>query len=169
MQFSILPNLLFYFSKLYSKDIEKGRDYTQAKRVVLIAILDYDLEMLKFIEEIETIWKLREEKHPELVLTDAIEIRIISLNKVKNMYLKNKGDSKAQWLLFLDDPNSKEVLEIMKENKEIKEASVEVHKLSKDEKLQRLALLKDKAIMDEKAAYGAGVDDGVKQGIELRD
>ena len=155
--------LLFYFSKLYSKDIEKGRDYTQAKRVVLIAILDYDLELLKFIEEMETIWKLREEKRPELVLTDAIEIRIISLEKVKNMYLKNKDSSKAQWLLFLDDPNSKEVAEIMKENKEIKEASVEVHKLSKDEKLQRLALLKDKAIMDEKAAYGAGVDDGIKQ------
>ena len=116
----------------------------------------------------KTIWKLREEKRPELVLTDAIEIRIISLEKVKNMYLKNKDSSKAQWLLFLDDPNSREVAEIMKKNKEIKEASVEVHKLSKDEKLQRLALLKDKAIMDEKAAYGAGLDDGIKHGIEQR-
>ena len=57
----------------------------------------------------------------------------------------------------------------MKENEEIKEASVEVKKLSKDEKLQRLAFLREKAILDEKSIYGAGLEDGVKQGIEQRD
>ena len=165
---NFVERLLFYFSKLYSKEIERGKGYNQAKRVVLVAILDYNLELLSFTKEMETIWKLREEKNKEAVLTDAIEIHIISLNKVKNSYIENKTDLKAQWMLFLDDPNSKEVLEIMKKNKEIKEASVEVKKLSKDEKLQRLAFLREKAILDEKSIYGAGLEDGVKQGIEQR-
>ena len=69
-------------------------------------------------------------------------------------------------MLFLDDPNSMEVQEIMEDNKEIKEATVVVRKMSEDEKMQRLANLREKAIMDEKAIYEAGIDKGIKQGIE---
>lgn len=158
--------LLFYFSKLYLKDIEAGQDYNVGKRVVLFAILDYELEYTKFIKEMETIWNLREKNHAELILTDAIEIHIITLDKVKENYYQNKKNKKAQWMLFLDDPNSEEVLDIMKKNEEIKEAVVKVHKMSKDEQLQRLADLKLKAIMDEKAIYAAGVDQGIKEGIK---
>ena len=43
---SNLPErLLFYFSKLYLRGIGKGEDYRFAKRVVLIAIIDYDLKI----------------------------------------------------------------------------------------------------------------------------
>ena len=58
--------------------------------------------------------------------------------------------------MFLDNPNTEEVGKIMEENKEIKEAVVEVHKMSKDEKLRKLAELREKAIMDEKEIYSTG-------------
>lgn len=121
---------------------------------------------MKQIKEMETIWNLREKNHFEIILTDVIEIHIIILDRVKEIYNQNRENKKAQWMLFLDDPNSKEVLDIMKKNEEIKEAVVKVHKMSKNEKLQRLADLKLKAIMDEKAIYEAGLDKGIKQGIE---
>ena len=69
-------------------------------------------------------------------------------------------------MLFLDDPNSREVKEIMEKNNDIKDAVIEVHERSKDEQLRRLAELKEKAIMDEKAIYKAGRLRGEKEGIQ---
>ena len=54
--------------------------------------------------------------------------------------------------MFLDNPNSKEVGAIMKENKEIKSIADTLEQVSGDEKLRRIAELKEKAILDEKAA-----------------
>ncbi len=163
---NFIERLLFYFSKLYQSQIKRGSNYLEAKRVVLIAIIDYPFELTEKIKEMETVWKLFEEKHKNLVLTNYLEIHILELEKVKNTYLKNKDDKKAQWMLFLDDPNSKEVQDIMKKNEEIQEATIEVRKMSQDEKMQRLADLREKAIMDEKAIYAGGLEKGIKQGIK---
>ena len=52
----------------------------------------------------------------------------------------------------------------MEKNENIKEAIVEVHKMSEDEKMRRLADLREKAILDEKAIYKAGEKRGIEQG-----
>ena len=95
-------------------------------------------------------------------------------------YRKDKNNEKAQWMLFLENPDSKEVKEIMKDNKEIEECVITVKEMSEDEKMQRLAFLRQKAIMDEKAirrkgykdgmkaGEKAGVERGIKQGLEQR-
>lgn len=54
----------------------------------------------------------------------------------------------------------------MKENKEIEEAVVVIKEMTEDEKLERLAFLRQKAIMDEKAIYAAGLDKGELRGKE---
>ena len=171
---NIQERLLFYFSKLYYNEVKKGDDYKKAKRVVMVAILDYDLDLTKEIKNMETIWQLREKNARDLVLTDKVEIAIIELSKVRAEYEKNKNNKKAQWALFINDPNTKEVEEIMKENKDIEEAIVTVHKMTEDEKMRRLADLREKAIMDEKAIRRKGYEDGhalgheagLKEGIE---
>ena len=153
--------LLRYFSKLYALQI--GKDYKEAKRVVIIAIIDYKFELTRELKQMETIWNLREKMNPELMLTDKIEIRIIELSKVREEYNKNKNNEKAQWMLFINNPNDREVLQVMKENKEIKEATEEVRKMSEDEKLRRLEYLREKAILDETSIYDAGIDKGIEQ------
>lgn len=163
---NFIERLMFYFSRLYSNTIRIGEDYIKAKRVVLIAILDYDLEITKFTKEMQTQWMLRETKNREKILTDKIEVDIIELSKVKAEYRKNKNNKKAQWMLFLDDPNSKEVQEIMKENKEIEEAIVTVHKMTEDEKIERLAWLREKAILDEKSIRSTYLKRGREEGKE---
>lgn len=164
---SNLPErLLFYFSKLYLRGIGKGEDYRFAKRVVLIAIIDYNLKMKIENKKMETIWKLIEKDNLQNILTNKLEIHILELDKVKEEYKKNKKNEKAQWLLFLDNPNTKEVEEIMEKNEEVKDAVIEVKKLSEDEELQRLADLREKAIMDEKAIYQAGLNNGKTEGKE---
>ena len=58
----------------------------------------------------------------------------------------------------------------MKNNDSIKEAKNKLEEMSQDEKVRRLAELREKAILDEKEAeytgYCNGVEDGIKQGIE---
>ena len=165
---SNLPErLLFYFSKLYLKGIGKGEDYRIAKRVVLIAIIDYNLKIEIEDKKMKTIWQIVEKNHPKTILTNKFEIHILELEKVKEEYKKNKENKKAQWLLFLDDPETKEVKEIMEKNEDVKEAVIEVRKLSQDEQLQREAELREKAIMDEKAIYQAGLDNGKEEGEKL--
>ena len=50
----------------------------------------------------------------------------------------------------------------MKDNKEIEECVITVKEMSEDEKMQRLAFLRQKAIMDEKAIRRKGYKDGEK-------
>ena len=163
---NIQERLLYYFSKLYSNEIKRGDDYEKAKRVIMVAILDYNLSLTKEIKEMETKWKLREENNKDLVLTDKIEIDIIELSKVKDEYEKNKQNKKAQWALFINDPNIREVEEIMKSNEDIEEAVVTVHKMTEDEKMKRLADLREKALLDEKAIRRKGYQDGHNKGYE---
>ena len=69
-------------------------------------------------------------------------------------------------MMFLDDQNREEVREIMEKNEDIKEAVVKVHEMSEDEKIRRLADLREKAIMDEKAIRKAGYRRGMEKGLE---
>ncbi len=163
---NLVERILYYFSKLYISTIKKGQDYLSAQKVVIIAIIDYDLDLTKEIKDMETIWDIRERKNEKLMLTDKLELRIIELSKAKEEYMKNKTSKKAQWMMFINNPNEVEVQEIMKENKEIEEAVVEIREMSEDEKLERLAFLREKAIMDEKAIYAAGLDKGELHGKE---
>ena len=159
--------LLKYFSKIYGMQVEKGKDYKEAKRVI-IAIIDYKYELTKELKQMETIRNLREKLNPKLILTYKIEIRIIELKKVQEEYKRDKANKKAQWMLFINNPNDKEVQELVEKNEEIKEATIEVEKMSEDEKMQRLAFLREKVILDEKDIYRAGIDKGVKKGEERR-
>ena len=129
-----------------------------------LGILDLELDINdseKVDVEIQLVDRSR-----DLVLTDKVEIAIIELSKVRAEYEKNKNNKKAQWALFINDPNTKEVEEIMKENKDIEEAIVTVHKMTEDEKMRRLADLREKAIMDEKAIRRKGYEDGHALGHE---
>lgn len=163
---NLVERMLFYFSKLYASTIEKGDNYLSAQRVVIIAIIDYNLLLTKDIKEMETVWNIIERKNRKLMLTDKLEFHIIDLNKAKEEYKRDKTNKKAQWMMFINNPNEGEVQEIMNENKEIEEAVVVIKEMTEDEKLERLAMLRQKAIMDEKAIYAAGLDKGELRGKE---
>ena len=163
---NFVPRLIYYFSKMYEQQIHKGEDYGTIKRVVLIAIVDFEFDLAKELKEAETQWLLRCTKHPEIVLTKLMEFNIIEIGKAKNNYKVNKEDEKNQWMLFLDNPNSREVQEIMEKNEKIKEAVIEVKKMSEDEKMRRLADLREKAILDEKEIYKTGLHEGENIGLE---
>ena len=156
--------IMWYLTRLYSKQAKIGEDYNKINRVVVIAIVDFEIEETKGIEEMETVWKMIETKKRQKILTEDLEIHIIDIRKAREMYKKDKRNRKAQWIMFLDDPNSREVKEIMGENKGVKEAVIKVMELSEDEKMERLEFLRLKAIMDEKSSRRTGNQEGIKDG-----
>ena len=102
-QKDIEKRILFYWSKMYIQTIEAGEDYEKLKRCIVILITDYDLETLKKIPEYATKWKIREEKYPKLVLTNVLELYIISLKKAKNSK-ENQQEELYNWLKFINNP-----------------------------------------------------------------
>ena len=72
-----------------------------------------------------------------------LELYIIEIPKVKRMLERKPNDKLAQWILFLDNPNDREVLRAMKENEEIKEAMEDLGEISKIKQLRRIAELKE--------------------------
>lgn len=97
-----------------------------------------------------------------------LEIHIIEIPKVRKMKTKGSKNALIDWITFLDNPNQKEVSEIMKTNKEIQEAMEKLEEISSDEELMRLVELRRKAILDEnQAKYAAevvGREKGIKEG-----
>ena len=102
----------------------------------------------------------------EEVLTDHFEMHIISLPEAIKEYDKNKDDKVLQWMMFLNDPGSVEVAEIMKKNKAIKEANKKLYEISQDEALRRQALNEEIARMDEEQRMYDAIHKGLKEGRE---
>ena len=58
----IEKRLLFYWSKLYLKQIERGEDYEKLNRSISIIFLDYKIEKLKELP-IHTKWQIKESEN----------------------------------------------------------------------------------------------------------
>ena len=54
--------IMWYLTRLYSKQAKIGEDYNKINRVVVIAIVDFEIEETKGIEEMETVWKMIDDK-----------------------------------------------------------------------------------------------------------
>ena len=62
------------------------------------------------------------------------------ITKAIREYQKHSKDEILQWMMFLENPEAKEVVKIMEENEDIKEAKEELDKISQDDILRRKAL-----------------------------
>ena len=153
----VIERILFYWSKLYIKEVKKGEKYKDIKRTVVILIADFEV---KGLEEVgyHTKWKLIEEKERKIVLTEKAEIHIIELPKIQGR--EEEEGKLLDWLFFLENPESERVKEKMEENEGLKEAVKKVERISEEEKMQRIAELREKALRDEASAYAAGQEDG---------
>ena len=160
----IEERLLFYNSKIYSQQMLIGEKYKDLKKTISIAILDYNLEKLKNIEEVHTKWTIMEEKYRKTKLTDKMEIHIIELPKIRKIKKEAKKNKLMEWMLFIDNPNDGEVLEIMKTNKEIEEAMQKLEEIQSDEEMMRIIDLRKKAIWDENQAKYTAREEGLEEG-----
>ena len=160
---NIIERMLYYWSKMYTRQIKAGDDYNKLEKTIVILIADFNIKGLEKVEYHST-WKIIETNSvKKLILTDKFELDIIELLKIKGR--ENEKDQLLDWLIFLENPESERVTRKMKENENLKEAVEKLDRISEDEKMQRIIELREKAIRDEHAIYAKGVDDGIEKGI----
>ena len=149
---------MFYWSRLYSKQIKSGEDYDVLQRTIVILITNFKIENLEELSYHST-WQIMETKSSKkIILTKKLEIDIIELPKIEGK--EEAKDELLDWLYFLEEPKGERVTKNMEANEELKEAVEKLDSLSADERMQRIAELREKAIMDEKAIYAKGLDVG---------
>ena len=160
---NIIERMLYYWSKMYTRQIKAGDDYNKLEKTIVILIADFNIKGLEEVEYHST-WKIIETNSvKKLILTDKFELDIIELLKIKGR--ENEKDQLLDWLVFLENPESERVTRKMEENENLKEAVEKLDRISEDEKMQRIIELREKAIRDEHAIYAKGVDDGIEKGI----
>ena len=172
-QETILKRILYYWSRVYTKNIKKSQDYNALKKTIQVLITNFEIKELKGLEY-RTKWKIIEEKERKRILTDEFEICIIEIPKIYKLSPKKQTQEVIKWIYFFENPENKEAWGYMKkeeEPEEIKEAREKLRVISEDEKMQRIVELRQKAIMDEKAgkeyARNQGIEEGKTQGIEV--
>jgi predicted transposase/invertase (TIGR01784 family) len=161
---NIIERILYYWSRLYSRQIKSGEDYKILQKAIVILITDFKIENLEELDY-HSRWKIMEDKQgKKIILTQKLEIDIIELPKIIGK--EKEQDNLLDWLYFLENPKSERVTEKMKENENLKEAVKKLDNLSEDERMQRIADLRQKAIMDEKAIYEKGLEIGIEKGMK---
>ncbi len=165
-----IERFLYYLADTYSRQLSNGEIYEELNKTISIVILDHEIEQLKDFNKLNVKWQMRDNITGVHLLTDKFEMCIIELPKAKRLYENLNNDKICNWMMFLDDPNSQEVLNIMEKDKDIKTASEKLKYLSKDEEIRRIAELKEKARRDayavEQFNIRKGLEKGIKQGIE---
>ena len=153
--------ILFYCSKLFIKSLKSGKDYNSLKKTISILIADYELDELKEVRKYITKWNIREEDCSKIILTDAMEIYIIEIEKFKKYQGTKRYKELDSWIKFIENP---EVIDMS--NKEIVMAKKVLDEISQDEHERYLAEMREKYILDQNATEAAGYDKGLKEGIK---
>ena len=168
---NIIKRILYYWSRQYCKELHKGDNYSNLKRTIIVLIANFELDNLHDLN-FHTKWKIIDFDARKTVLTEDFELNIIEIPKMYKSNITEKDEKLKQWLSFLENPESSEVSIYMKNNESMKRAKEKLDTISKDDKLRRIAELREKAILDEKEAeytgFSKGLEQGRKEGLALR-
>ncbi len=155
----IEKRILYYVSKMYSRNLKKTEEYSELNKCIGIVFVNFELEKLKEVRKYITKWNLRENEYRKIVLTDSIELYIIEMPKVEK-YAKNSTlDNWVKFIIGSEDIDMETV------DEDIKQAQRVLEDISKDEYEQYLADLREKHIYDMKSLKAEGFRDGKEQGM----
>lgn len=161
--FNIEERTTIYSSKVISRETERGSDYNDINKVIMINILGYNL--LEFEEYIsETVIVL--DKHREYEMLKGMKWYFIELPKFRKQN-PNMNEKIDQWLSFIDDSNKEAVKMAENKNDVLKKARKELDYLTGDAAVRRMAELREKWEMDNvsirKSAEKRGIEIGIKE------
>ena len=153
-----------YEAKTISRHFPRGEQYQEAKEVVAIYILNYNL--FGFDEYIlDTVKVLN--NHRDYQVNSIMKEYYIQLPKFRES--NPDMDSKLnQWLAVIDDTDRGKIEMAKAKNKIIKEAEVEIKYFTASEEAQYLADMRDLWESDVNSRLGYAEEEGLKRGMEKR-
>lgn len=143
---NMIERSTFYIAGLYHTGLKRGERYEKNNKVIGINILMFNIFKWK---KFHSKGILKENELNE-IMTDKLELHFLELPKIiKNSEEGNKR--LRQWLEFIYNKRKEEIEMAVKENEKIAKAQVEYKYLTGDERVQRLAFLRDKWESDHKS------------------
>lgn len=161
MQVNKEPNYkertLFYWSKLYSEDLQTGDEYGELRQTICINILNNSIfDCDSYHSHFEILEKNRKER-----LTDRFAIHFFELKKVKN---SKQNKPVEDWLELINAETEDELMALQQSTTipEIQEAIVILRQMSADEKIRQEAYYREKRLHDEASAMGGAKREGIE-------
>ncbi|MHC1685192.1 MAG: Rpn family recombination-promoting nuclease/putative transposase [Clostridiaceae bacterium] len=154
---------IFYWSKMYTSQIQPGDTYDKLKKCVAINIVDFECTPLK---KLYSSYHLTEDE-TGYRLTDILEVHFLEIPKLFDKDIeRDEDDPIVQWMEFLD-AKSKGVIEMLAEkNKDIKKAYDLLQIISKDKKARMIYEARQAEISDQLTRIKTAKEEGINIGKE---
>ena len=156
---------LFYLSKMFADQIEKGQDYSLLKKCVSISILDFVL-FKEEETEFYSCFHIREDSR-NFLYTDKMEFHVIELPKLPEK-LKEE-DSLLLWAKFINAERKEEFDMLAEKSPYINSAYQHLQVISQDKEKRLEYEAREKAVRDHnqmmKEARERGMQEGRREGI----
>lgn len=161
-KYNIISRSMYYGSTLYRNSLGEGQDYNQAKKTVVIMILDYN----EFKEgPYHEVARLRRDYNNEII-TDKIEYHYIQLPKFIENVEEIKEDEEI-WLAYISNQlNKKEKGELMNMKKSIQEINAIVNEVMNDKEVYNALTIRELNEYDRKAALSYAEEKGLAKGLK---
>lgn len=163
-QYNMDKRTLFYWSKIYSRQLSESQPFKELKKTITVNILDFNYIGL---EKYHNVFHLWEDSEKDYMLTDVMEIHFIELTKFKKVQ-PDYQKPLDRWLLFIED-SPKEVIDmVMKKEPAIEKAEKVLEYLGTNEEIIRYYDLREKQIHDEITRITGAKEEGKIEGkIEI--
>ena len=159
-EYNMIKRSLYYWSKLYSEQLNEGEDYSILKRTICINILNFKyLKTRKF----HSGYRLKEIYSNE-ELTDVAEIHFIEIPKLEEG--TDEKDMLVNWVEFLKDPESEKVRSLEMSIEEIRQAKDELIRMSNDDTQRQIYEMRSKTLKDKVSALNEAERKGIEKGIQ---
>lgn len=161
--------VLFYLSKLYTEQIQKGDDYEKLKKCIHVGVLDF----IRFPESEECYHKINlcNCKSGE-IYTDLLELHILELPKLPKVRAKleqgemvSDDEMVLQWMEFFSCKTQEDFETMAKQDEYMEEAVNTLFKLSADEQKRVDYEAREKAIRDDRAKLDWATKVGLEEGL----
>ena len=158
-----VKRILLYTGAFIRGQLEVGDKYEKLKNTVMISIQEHT--MFEGTEDYHTVWKLKDEVHPELGNLEGLEIHFLELEKYRKAN-PDMHEKLNQWLALIDTEDKERVDVAMKENEKVKEAINKVDDFMSDEEAREIVRLKEKWQMDYDSSISSAKEEGLAEGLE---
>jgi predicted transposase/invertase (TIGR01784 family) len=150
---------LFYWSRDFSKSLEKGQNYLELPAVININIVNF--EFLD-IDDFHASFHLWEDRNRECMLSEALEIHFLDMVKFRRLHEKDIVNNPLhRWLTFFDkNTNDKILKEVIKMDTAIQKAQERITFVSQDKESLRDYDMREMALSD----YTSGMNFARREG-----
>ena len=159
-EYNMIKRSLYYWSKLYSEQLNEGEDYSLLKRTICINILNFKYLKTRMFH---SVYRMKE-IHTNEELSDIQEIHFIEIPKLEDG--SDEKDMLVAWIEFLKNPESEKVRSLEMSVDEIREAKDELIKMSNDDTQRELYEMRAKTLRDKVSALNEAERKGIKKGRE---